>query len=478
MKNLLSNLPQFIYDILDCLDECVYIADKNGIVQYYNKASEDLDQLKRNDVIGKHVSDSFNFAKSGSVSMILEALSEEKPLVNYFQKYFTYYGKNINGISSAYPLYINDELIGVFAITRDIDKYKELLKIYNNFFNSELPDYSLDRTRKQDENFTFERILGQNELIKECIAVARKVSEKKSPVMLIGDTGTGKEMFAQSIHHASKVKGSFVALNCSAVPSNLLEGLLFGTAEGAFTGATNRPGLFEQASKGTLFLDELNSMSLTLQAKLLRVIETGKFRRVGENVERFSTMRIISALGMPPDQCINTDTLRKDLYYRIGVISIYLPALKDRKDDIPDLIDHFIKSYNNVFKCNVQRLSSDSLRLLLSYDWPGNIRELKNVIEHAFNVIGSHNVISLEHLPLHISSRKQAYYRSPEQNVSSEQQETISEIADLNLLLRTVEKNSIHEAMAKFDGNKNKAAKALGISRQNLDYKIRRLNLK
>src|SRR5699024_5466779 len=211
--------------------------------------------------------------------------------------------------------------------------------------------------------------------------------------------GTGKELFAQSIHNNSLVPGPFVSINCAAIPENLLEGLLFGTTEGAFTGAKNHPGLFEEAKNGTLFLDELNSMPPNLQPKLLRAIETGKIRRVGETRERIVKPRIISALNIHPLDAIENHDIRMDLFYRLGVITIVIPPLKDRLDDIPILVDKFINKFNIKLNKNIKGVTPEVEEIFNSHNWPGNVRELEHLIEHSMIITTGDRYIRKENLP-------------------------------------------------------------------------------
>jgi two-component system NtrC family response regulator len=309
-------------------------------------------------------------------------------------------------------------------------------------------------SRLQDK-FGFSSILGQSKALKQAVDLARKVSCTDTNVLLLGETGTGKEVFAQAIHYESPRKTkSFVALNCSAFPKDLLENELFGHAEGAYTGATkSKKGYVEEAHEGTLFLDELGEMNIELQAKLLRVIETGEFYRVGESKSRHVNVRFIAATNRNLEEESESGSFRRDLFYRLSVFTISLPPLRARKDDIPLFVEHFVRQF--AFKTNKPspKVSKDFLKALENHPWKGNIRELKNLIERS--VILSEGELDTSLLPLDFSGDDQS-------NVYS---------------LAEAEKRHIKKILAFADGNKTHAAKLLGIGLTTLYQKIKDYDL-
>lgn len=289
--------------------------------------------------------------------------------------------------------------------------------------------------------------------------LALRAAEGDASVLIYGDTGTGKELFVHSIHNSSKRRNNpFIAQNCAALPAALLEGILFGTTKGGFTGAEDRPGLFELANGGTLFLDEINSMPLELQSKLLRVLQDGNIRRVGGTNTINVDIRIIAATNVPPEEAVERKQLRKDLFYRLNVVSFEIPALKDRKDDIPILVDHFIKKFNEKLNRNVKGISRAVLNLFLNYRWEGNVRELEHLIEGIMNIYDG-EIIDLEHIPPKIK-----------QNVITQNKKH----KDLSLkrVLDETERTLIQEALRQADNNITHAAGLLKIPRQTLQYKI------
>lgn len=301
------------------------------------------------------------------------------------------------------------------------------------------------------EKFGFSSILGQSKVLKQAVDLARKVSCTDTNVLLLGETGTGKEVFAQAMHYESSRKTkSFVALNCSAFARDLLENELFGHVEGAYTGAGKaKKGYLEEAHEGTLFLDELGEMNIELQAKLLRVLETGEFYRVGESKARHVNVRFIAATNRNLEQESGSGKFRSDLFYRLSVFTISLPSLRERKDDIPLFVEHFVKQFALKTNKPTPAVSKEFLKALQNHPWKGNIRELKNVIERS--VILSDNELDVSLLP-------------PDFSVDDET--NVHSLAD-------VEKRHIKKILAYADGNKTQAAKLLGIGLTTLYQKIK-----
>ncbi len=308
---------------------------------------------------------------------------------------------------------------------------------------------------KLSEKFGFNKIIGENKALKQCIELASKVASTDTNVLLLGETGTGKEVFAQAIHYESPRKAkSFVALNCSAFPKDLLENELFGHTEGAYTGASKaQTGYLEEAHEGTLFLDEIGEMNIELQAKLLRVIETGEFYRVGESKARHVNVRFLAATNKNLELESESGHFRSDLYYRLSVFSISLPSLRERKDDIPVFADHFIKQFSLKTNKPAPHLNKDFLVALKNHPWKGNIRELKNVIERS--VILADKELNASLLPSDFSVNDDANHFD----------------------LAQVEKKHIKKVLAHVDGNKTQAAKLLGIGLTTLYQKIKDYNI-
>lgn len=341
---------------------------------------------------------------------------------------------------SVYPIRdIKENLNGVVYVFKEVRKVRKLA----------------NKIMGRQAIYTFDKIIGNNKEFLKTIEFAKQIADSRSTILIMGESGTGKEVFAQSIHNYSNRRNeTFVALNCGAIPKNLIESELFGYEEGAFTGAkkNGHPGKFEIADGGTIFLDEVGEMPLDMQTRLLRVIEEGTVCRIGSTKEIVVDVRIIAATNKDLVEEVNRGNFRKDLFYRLNVLPLRLPALRERKDDIPLLIDYFMNKISKRINKKVIELPKDYLKELIEYDWPGNIRELENLIELVLNTgCIDHN---------HIKSKKA---------IGNENYIDIEE-AEFNL--EKVEKEIIIKALKRFKGNITNCAKALGIGRNTLYRKI------
>ncbi|MDC8449186.1 MAG: sigma-54 dependent transcriptional regulator [Nitrospira sp.] len=319
------------------------------------------------------------------------------------------------------------------------------------------------------DQYRLEQMIGASEPIRHVMEFVQKVADSDSTVMIQGESGTGKELVARMLHFNSLRKDRpLVPVNCGAIPENLLESELFGHEKGAFTGATHaRMGRFELANGGTIFLDEIGEMSLPLQVKLLRVLQEREFERVGGNRTIHVDVRIVAATNQDLEMLVEEKRFRKDLFYRLNVIPIVIPPLRERRSDIPLLIDHFLTRFNQTKHSEVSGLASDALRLLTEYDWPGNIRELENMIERLV-VLKKHGALSIEDLPEKICRRssgtelKEQFIRFSEDGIN------------LSREVEQYEKHLIMEALRKANGVTSRAAQLLQLNRTTLVEKLKR----
>lgn len=361
-------------------------------------------------------------------------------------------------------------------IHKSLSKNQEFVaRVKRIFINEEVQSYLIKiealmqspKKMMKQAIFHFDEIKGTSEKLQQVINTAKRVSTSNVTILLRGESGTGKEMFAQSIHQESlRSNKPFIALNCAAIPENLLESELFGHVKGAFTGAvTDKPGRFELANGGTIFLDEIGDMSLHLQAKLLRVLQERKIERVGDNQSRNVDVRIITATHQNLEELVRDGKFREDLYYRLNVIPLFLPPLRDRKDDIPILIDHFMKKFSMELNRPPKRLSSDVYQTLLNHDWPGNIREIHNVVQHFIELeIGE--IVTMKSLPssfLADNPTKSAEYNSSYKRKKRLEKEQILELLD---------------ELGRDTNGKKKVANKLGISLPTLYRKLNQLKIK
>ncbi len=336
----------------------------------------------------------------------------------------------------------------------------ELLLIIRKAMETRLLKKEVIRLRKEvASRYDFHHLIGKSPSMQKIYDLIERISNTSSNVLITGESGTGKELVAKAIHyHGGRKENPFVAINCAAIPETLLESELFGYKKGAFTDArSDKRGLLFEANEGTLFLDEVTEMPLTLQAKLLRVIEEREVRPLGDTTSYPLDVRIISTSNRDLESCIKQGQFREDLYYRLKVIDIEMPPLRERREDIPLLIQHFIARFNAELKKNLSGVSEEALRLLLNYSWPGNVRELENVIQRAIT-LSRHEVILPEDLPASLHLTKD--------------DELLEKAIEGRLTLDQLEKEYIRRILIQTGGNKSKAAEILGLDRKTLYRKL------
>jgi two-component system, NtrC family, response regulator AtoC len=314
----------------------------------------------------------------------------------------------------------------------------------------------------------YRQIVAKSPAMTKALEVAAKVAKHPSPVLITGESGTGKELVARLIHDESdRARGAFIPVNCGAIPENLLESELFGYTKGAFTGADrDKPGLFEAASGGTLLLDEIGDMPVTLQVKLLRVLQESEIRRLGDTRTRSVDVRLVAATNKDLDEEVRLGDFRRDLYYRIAVVPIHLVPLRQRRDEIPLLVHHFIEQYNRKLKLDIRGIDADAMRVLLDYPWPGNVRELENTVERAL-VLSDGPKIKVDDLPTNITNPITALDSPdlPDDELSVKKHSAV------------LERRLIQQALERTGGNKTRAADLLELSSRALLYKIREYGL-
>lgn len=449
--------------LLSHVEEGIHIVDDAGITVYYNDAVAKIEGLTREEVVGRHILEIFP-SLDEEESTLLKVLKTGEPIYDKEQTFTNYKGKRITTINTTLPIKVDGKIIGAMEISKDITSVKDLSERINDL-QAILYDRKKPGEKKTGAVFTFDDIIGESREIKELKALARKAARSSIPVLVWGETGTGKELFVQAIHNESPRKNKpFIPQNCAALPGTLLEGILFGTIKGGFTGAEDRPGLFELADGGTLFLDEINSMPLELQAKLLRVLQEGTVRRIGDTKVRYVDTRVITACSEDPVEAVEKKKLREDLFYRINVVSLKIPPLRERKEDIPILVDYFIKKYNPNTETDI-KVSQAVMDIFYEYHWPGNVRELEHAIEGALVIMEGDTILPV-HLPVQIKS----YFSPAKGNI------IYQESMNLQEALERVEMDLIKKAIEKTSGNISRAARMLGIPRQTLQYKLRKIN--
>lgn len=447
-------------EIFDAMHDAIIIIDSTATIVYANHAYAELLGVPIWKIVGKKMS------RVEPTSRCLGVLQGNAPLVNERIKIKSL---GVQVIASITPIYQGNTMVGVVSVFRGIDETIKLsrkieqMEYINRYLKSQLELKSKLPT-------AFEAIVGKNGRFVDALSLGAKVATSNANVIIRGENGTGKEVLANAIHNASgRGKYPMIKVNCAAIPEPLLESELFGYEEGAFTGAQKggKIGKFELADKGTIFLDEIGDMALSMQAKVLRVIQEKQVERVGGNTVIDVNVRIISATNKNLEKMVTEGTFREDLYYRLNVVSVMLPPLRERKDDISLLAEHFADVLASETGKQPLRFSKEVMDVFMAYDWKGNIRELQNIIEHAAVVCSGENV-DLRDLPRYLIDTT---YDTENPKLKK------AEVSDLNQLVRNIEREAIIKALKKYPYNKSAAIRILGISRRTFykklkDYKI------
>jgi len=446
-KTMLDNLPIGIITI-----------DPNGNILYLNKYYANFLSVDINKALGRNIK---SFVPN---TRMIEVAKSKIPEINFIHNFIP---QGVSTIVHRIPIIENNKVIAVFGIILITSNDKDDIAEKIALLNTQIKHYESELKTLKSKRFTFDKIIGTTQEIIRVKNDAKKASKTNLPVLIVGESGTGKEMIAQSIHYSSsRSDGPFVRINCSAIPKELFESELFGYEKGSFTGADSKGkiGKFEIANNGTIFLDEIGDMPLSLQPKLLRVLEYKEFERVGGNRIIKSDFRIIAATNKPLENMVKKGDFRADLFFRLNVINIKIPPLRERKEDVPILIQHFIDKTlfeNKMYGRNI-KITNNALRCLVNYSWPGNARELQNIVDRLI-AITENDVIDVEDLPAYIQLEKNKKY-----NISS---------ISLKSYLAEAERDLIKNTLRKYSNNKNLTAKKLGIHRTLLYKKMKKYNI-
>lgn len=430
--------------IFNTINEGIVIANNKGEIIYINKAAISILKVDDKSIIGETISKVLPFCK-----LLSKTLATGKKYLHhevYSEEYNNHYM-----VSSKPILDENGNLFGGVAVIRDM---KTVRQIYQKITGQ--------------PSTSFNDIIHQSQIMEELILSAQHYASSNSTILIRGETGSGKELFARAIHNASSRRNNiFLAINCTAIPDTLLESELFGYEEGTFTGANKggKLGLFELACDGTLFLDEIGDISSTLQAKLLRVLQEHTVRRIGGNREIPINVRIISATNRNLEEMVQNGMFRQDLYYRLNVIPLYLPPLRERREDIALLANYLFNSTVADINPNVKSISPEAIKKLESYDYPGNVRELSNIIERAIN-IARKPVITPDDI----------VFSTQNQSVNTNNYDNKIIDFNLNAAVKNTEKRIIREALKEFNSSRKLGA-ALGISHTSIIRKMKEYNL-
>ncbi len=434
------------------MNDGVLVIDRKGIVQIINPEYTRITGVTA-DIIGKSLA---SYRPGAQLPTILK---EGKSRVGVFRK-----NENREYVVDMAPILVKGEVIGAVSVCKSLTEVHKLSRELERQ-NEKVVELERQMSSLYSVRYTFKDIIGQDPRLMKRIEVTQKASVSNLPILIQGESGTGKELFAQAIHEASHRRNKpFIPVNCSAIPANLMESELFGYAAGTFTGAVKdgKAGLFEMANEGTLFLDEIGDLPFDVQAKLLRVLEEGRIRRIGEAEERKVDVRIVAATHRDLEHLVTKNYFRGDLFYRLNVVALHIPPLRERKGDIPAIIQTFLPTHQPY------KVDEETMRFLKLYDWPGNIRELKNVIDYAA-VMAEEETISLRHLP--------EILRKQSMDVFVEQEHRHATLSDL---VSEAEKEYMLNILTRFGNStkeRQKVADILGVSLATLYNKMKKHNI-
>ena len=430
--------------ILDSIADGVFTVDKNWRITSFNRAAEKITGVACDEAIGKHCCDVFRASICENQCALEQTLSTAKPIINKAIYVINAAGHRIPiSISTAILKDSAGKVVGGVETFRDLSMVEQLRK-------------------ELEGKYTFADIIGHSHAMQKLFDILPQIAASTSSVLIEGDSGTGKELFARAIHNLSaRREKPFVAVNCSALPDTLLESELFGYKAGAFTDARkDKLGRFAVAHTGTIFLDEIGDISPAMQARLLRVLQEKTFEPLGSVKPVTVDVRVIAATNRNLDKLVRKGSFREDLFYRVNVVRLQLPALRDRREDIPLLMEHFLAKFNRLQNKDLPGVSPEAMALLMKHDYPGNVRELENILEHAF-VLCPGGLIDVQHLP---PSLVDSAAMPPSARMQA-------------LTLKAFETLHIADALRRHGGNRRAAAKELGINPSTLFRKIRSLDI-
>lgn len=442
--------------LMDTVNEAVCIIDKADKVIAWNRCAENLYNIRANEIMNKPIETFFS-------NLMINSVMKEQRRVE--EQYHTPCADK-HVLINAQPIHRFGNVIGAVCCERDITELVQLHKKLSQ------PHQQVQSLKKETNSLyakddSFSKIYGHSRCISEAIAITRRVAPTKVSVLLRGESGTGKELFARAIHDASQLKGPFVAINCGAIQLTLFESELFGYEPGAFTGADRKgkKGFLEHANGGTVLLDEIGDMPKDMQVKLLRALQEKTFYRVGGSRPVHIDVRIIAATNCNLEEMIDKGDFREDLYYRLNVVTVILPPLRERLDDIPELVHRGLEYYCSVYDKKISKVDPHLMATLVQYQWPGNIRELYNVLERLV-ILSDSDVLAIDNLPKNMFQKGFLNGNLPKNK-------------DVALLQATekMERDVIQQVLREASYNKAAAAKRLGIPRSTLYYKMKRLGL-
>ncbi|WP_307794954.1 sigma 54-interacting transcriptional regulator [Alkalihalobacillus sp. BA299] len=450
-------------ELLNSINDAVTIVDQAGDIIFWNHKSEEMYGLSSQDVYGQSIT---NFFEKEAV-VLMTTIKEGKGVVNKYNRPKA----NVHVLINTSPIIVDNQIIGGLSIERDIT---DVVRLNDELSSTTAYLHELESNVAQENLSPFSKIKGRSEALQSALKLAKRVANTEATVLITGESGVGKELFAEGIHKGSnRSEHPFIAINCGAIPPPLFESELFGYEQGAFTGAVKggKKGKLDAAKGGTIFLDEIGEMPLELQVKLLRVLQERQFYRIGGNKAIPIDVKIIAATNRDLEKMIEEGSFREDLYYRLNVISISVPPLRERVEDIPELVQLFLKEFSVKYSTPIPKIDPEVMYIFLQNTWNGNIRQLRNIIERIIILGGNNEIIRTHHLPPNFVKVK----RDLKVNENVTQLEKMTMLMDKE---EDLESEEIKFALQKTYGNKSAAAKILNVSRATLYNKMKKYNIK
>ena len=456
---------KWIHENFEYIDSLTAIDDTGKIIvkKRFNPRYSDEENKANNEwAVGRNLLDVFP-SLSYENSSLLQSISTGKIVYYERQEAWNHMGGKVVTKNLTIPIISMGSIIGAVELSRDITHIENKIK------GKTIPPPH--EKFPNGAKYSINDIVSRSQSMQEIKRTIMQIANSKSSVLVYGETGTGKELIVSAIHNSGYRKNKpFIALNCAALPENILEGLLFGSRKGAFTGAENKKGIFEEANGGTIYLDEINSMPMALQAKLLRVLQEKTVLPLGAAKSIDVDVRVIASTNQNVEELLKRKIIREDLLYRLNTISIDIPPLRERTEDIGLLVEYFIKKYNREFEKHVFGVSKNALLFLMGNDWKGNVRELEHVIEAAMNMVASGEEIQLHHLPAYLTLIHNESFGAPAESPAA--------AIPLNEAMARYEKKLILTALGQCSWRIVDAAKVLGIPRTSLQYKMEKYGIK
>ncbi|MFT8710264.1 MAG: sigma 54-interacting transcriptional regulator, partial [Sporolactobacillus sp.] len=452
-----KELKERLQLILKYVQDGICVMNNKGIINYVNEAYLIIHQLKESDVIGKSIE---TISPNGLRQEVLRTGTQVKNKI--IKK-----NNDVMLISNVQPIIVDGEQVGAISIVKDFREIQRLTEQLNRAKSrADYLEEELIRSRKPEE--IFHNLIGKSGKIIDALSTALKAARTKATLLIRGESGTGKEMIAEGVHYASAYcKGPFIRVNCASIPASLFESELFGHEKGSFTGAVSRRlGKFELAQHGTIFLDEIGELDVQMQAKILRVLQEKEVQRLGSETTIKLDIRIIAATNRNLEEMVKNGSFREDLYYRLNVIPIYLPPLRERKQDIALLVDHFMSRFQKEREHPIIGISNDAMESLLAYTWPGNVREIENLFERLFTLVDG-DYIEAEDLPPYIRGKRLGSSQEKVNNLFT---------TERVLPMEDYEREIIRLALKKY-GSCNAAGRALHLNHKTISSKARKYHL-